>query len=384
MQEIYYKNLKNNLNNKIKREYTNYFTKSLIYKLIEKKNNDNDNDKELLRKEKSYMESILYMRIGYQLYDKTPPYHPYKIISNKEKKEYFQSVYENIPYIDEIIKLIDDRFNYIDENYDPKITIGNKFIYLYKIKIPLDNRIRFLLNYARKMLKKVGKRLSLSKKLVTRCIVRYASLGVSGNQCSLSSDIYNYFYNNLNVRGEGFCSPLNSKLIEKEDTIICTIFKDIDKYFKSHGSFNDTIMLQNNHINWLLNPPFMSSTTKLSIKSIRKTLDESDKKMLIVLVIPLSKVTLVKDDIYNKYLYGYINQTDIEIGIKKIKRSSTKQYFLCNDKWSHNFENIYMYFYTNDQDINLENHMITLSDLWTKEGTDDPQQSEFRDISLII
>lgn len=375
----YYKKLKNNLNKKIRREYTNYFTKSIIYKLIEKKNHDKD----ILKKEISYMEAILFMRINYQLYDKTPPYHPYKIISKEEKDMIFQLAYKNIPYIDEIIKIINERYDYIDENYISKITIDEKFIYLYKVKIPLDNRIKFLLTYARKMLKKVNKKLSLGKKLVTRCILRYASLGVSGNQCSLSSDIYNYFYNNLKVKGEGFCSPLNSKLIEKEDTIICTLFKDTDKYFKSQGSFNDTIMLKNNDINWVLNPPFLSSTTKLSIKSIKKTLNESDKKMLIVLVVPFSKVKQIKEEIYNKYLYGYINQEYIEINKKIIKRTNTKQYFLCNDKWSYNFQDIYMYFYTNDENIDLESHMIALSDLWAKEGTGDPQQSQFRDLIRI-
>lgn len=376
-----YKKLKNNLNKKIQREYTNYFTKLLIYKLIEKKNKYKD--KEVMRKEKSYMEAMLFMRINYQQYDKTPPYHPYKIISKEEKDVNFQMAYKNIPYIDEIIKIINERYDHIDENYSPKITIDDKFIYLYKVKIPLDNRIRFLLTYAKKMLKIVNKKISLGKKLVTRCILRYASLGVSGNQCALSSSIYNYFYDNLNVRGEGFCSPLNSKLIEKEDTIICTLFKDTDKYFKSQGSFNDKIMLKNNHVNWVLNPPFLSSTTKLSIKSIQKTLDESNKKMLIVLVVPFSKVKQIKEEIYNKYLCGYINQAYIEINKKTIKRTSIKQYFLCNDKWSYNFEDIYMYFYTNDENINLENHMIALSNLWSKEGTGDPQQSQFRDLVII-
>ena len=40
-----------------------------------------------------------------------------------------------------------------------------------------------------------------------------------------------------------------------------------------------------------------------------------------------------------------------------------------------------MYFYTNNKDINLENHMIALSDLWAKEGTGDPQQSNFKDLT---
>jgi len=142
-------------------------------------------------------------------------------------------------------------------------------------------------------------------------------------------------------------------------------------------------MIKHNTINWLLNPPFLSSTMKLALRSIQKTLTETTTKMMIVLVIQFTKACRVEGETHNKYLYGYINKYDIKIKDKTIKRTNDKQYFLCGDHWSYNFDDVYMFFYTNDDNAQLEQHMITISSLWASKGGPNIQQSTFREPIVI-
>jgi len=389
MENESYKTLKNNFNRKIEVEYRNYLTKLKIFDIIDARSKTPKEDK-------SYIEAFLFQRTGYQNYDNTPPFHPYKRVTKEEFDAMTNLIYSHIPYIDEIIELINNRSDIPPESdYDKKIKIDKDYLYIHKLKFPLDDRIRYLLSYSKKMLKKHTNYkciVSLSRKLVVRCLLRYSSLGITGNQCSLSSTLYNYLYENLNIRGEGFCSPLNSKLIEKNDTIICSVFKDTDKYFKSSGQFNKNIMLEHTKINWILNPPFLSSTTKLSIKSVQQTLELSYDTMTIILVVPFTKVQMMLNDFHNDFLFGFINQNNIEIksrfiqksNRKIIPRKNNKQYFICNGIASSNFEDIYMFFYTNEpHEIvygmkQLEAHMIKISDIWGSDNTED-QQSKFRE-----
>lgn len=365
----YYKKLKTNLHKKVQQEYTNYFTKIILYKLIAINNNNEPNQ---IKKDKNYLESLMFWRILHQIAIKKPPYNSYKPITDEEKIMLPNDKTElHIPYIDQLYEIMNQRYDTDDQQYNPKIMIKNNYMILSKIKIKLDDRINFMLNYAKKMLHKFNKNESLSEELVMRCLLRYASLGLSGNHCSLSYSIYNYLYKNLNVKGEGFCSPLNSKLIEKKKSVICSLFKDTDKYFKSIGPFTNQVMLKHNTINWLLNPPFVTSLVKLAVNSIYDTLKESKLPMFIILVIPFTKIQNQLEKIYNKYLYGFINQKSIDIVSsksnerKKINRENQKQYFVCNDKWSYQFENIYMYFFTNEDHskIQLEQHMVAISNL---------------------
>lgn len=384
----HYAKLKNNLNKKIEEEYKNYFTKLKIDDIVRE---ENKGDPEKTKANMSYIESLMYQRIKYQFEKKTPPYHSYKPMNEEEKNIYGPLLRDHIHYIDRIIDLISARSKYIDPDYKSKIRIDNNFIYLHKLKFTLDDRIRFLLKYSRDMLKKNNKKLSLAKKLVTRCLLRYSGLGITGQHCSLSNEIYTYLYDKLNIKGEGFSSILNSKLIEKENTTICTVFRDTDKYFKSIGPMRPNIILRNNEFNWTLNPPFFTSIVKLAIKNIISALFRSETKIILILTIPLTKIERSsQESIFNKYLYGYINQTHIEIVSKyiekkKIERKNKKQYFNCNGEWSKSFTDLYIFFYTNDfhERLDLEKHMITISDLWGQKGVDE-QQSFFREPIHII
>jgi len=391
--EYHYNILKNNINIKLYIDYKNYFTKLDIFKLIENKYKllDIKEAKKQIKIDKNYIESFFFTRINNELYDKTPPYHAYKKINIEQIEQiYGKLIHKHIPYINDIIQIINNRISYIDHTYNKKITSDNKYIYIHNLKIRLDDRIRFLLNYATEMINKYSKYKEKSKiislKLVVRLLLRYAGLGITGNQCSITTSIYNYLYENMNVKGEGYCSPLNSKLIEKDNTIICTIFKDTDKYFKSVGPFNENIMLKNKHINWLLNPPFLTSAVKKSIQSIEKTLTACLTDMIIIFVLPETKLLYKKSEIlYSKYLYGYINKTEINIITenKIIPRNNTLQYFVCNGIYSHNFENIYMLFYTNNKKININNHLLHISNLWGKIITEPLQQSFFKNPTII-
>ena len=387
--DILYSNIKNNYNKKIKTEYKNYHVRMQILNLIK---NMNKNNPKLEKMDESFFESFLFNRIKTTI---KKPYSGYKYIRDEEYDAYKPLIYTNISYMDDIVNIINTKNN--DDNVasgvpnvDACCVQKNKNYFIYKnFQFKRDDRINFLYTFCKKMLIKHNKKIQLAKKLIVLLLLRYMTIGMSGQQCSLSYDIYDYLYTNLNVKGEGFSSPLNSKLIEKNDTIICSIFNDIDKYFKSCGQFNKDIMLENNNFNWILNPPFLTSASKLAINSIIKTLYESDKKMIIILILPYTKVKL-KTNLNNKYLYGYINKQYIHITSmysnekKKIKRQNNKQYFICNGLFSHKFGDIIMHFYTNHdhKEISLFEHMKKISDLWCKKNESNIQQSVFRFHSL--
>lgn len=379
----YYINIKNNFNKKLNLAYKNYFTKLQIYDLIKNKNK-NDNNKE--KKDKSYFESLIFNRIKSCSKNCTG----YSEFTNEELKNYEPVIYDHISYISEIIDIINNRNKEIIKT-NPKIKKTHKYFIYNNLKFERDDRINFLYNFAKNNLKKHNKKLSIAKKLVVLLLLQYTTLGISGQQCSLSYSIYNYFYNNLNVKGEGFSSPLNSKLIEKEDSIICSIFFNVDKYFKSQGLYSPKIINENNKFNWLLNPPFLTSAIKTSINSIIDVL-EKPNKMIVIFVLPFTKVKFQYKLLNNKYLYGLINQTHIYITSdkaqkkEKIERINNKQYFICNGKYSSNFENIIMYFYTNFEhnSVNLLEHMKKISDLWSSNNIEeDIQQSNFKEPILL-
>jgi hypothetical protein len=372
-----YENIRNNFNTKLKIAYRNYFTKQKVYELI-KQNSANVEEE---KKAKSFYESLVFNRIkkcsikctGYTFFD------------DNELQSYEPTIYHHLPYIRDIINIINDEIN---ELPILKTTIRKtqKYFVYNKLKFTRDDRINFLYTYAKNNLLKYNKKITIAKKLVVLLLLRYCTLGISGQQCSLSFDIYNYMYNNMNVKGEGFCSPLNSKLIEKNDSVICSVFEDIDKYFKSRGLYTKEILEKNSDINWLLNPPFLTSAIKTSIYSIIDFL-EQNKKMIIIFVLPQTKAKLKYELLNNKFLYGYIDQNNVHITSnkamrkEKITKQNNKQYFICNGKYSHNFDNILMYFYTNydHYDVDLFKHMQKISDLWSIAGNNEKQQSDFRD-----
>jgi hypothetical protein len=150
--------------------------------------------------------------------------------------------------------------------------------------------------------------------------------------------------------------------------------------------YTKEILEKNSDINWLLNPPFLTSAIKTSIYSIIDFL-EQNKKMIIIFVLPQTKAKLKYELLNNKFLYGYIDQNNVHITSnkamrkEKITKQNNKQYFICNGKYSHNFDNILMYFYTNydHYDVDLFKHMQKISDLWSIAGNNEKQQSDFRD-----
>lgn len=371
-----YINIYNKFNKKIHREYTNFFTKKLIYELIYKKNKNNI---KLERKDKSYFESLLFNRIKYT---NNPPYNGYKCIDELEKKTFINDAKNTINYIDDIVNIINDRCNYLEDNYNYKIKKYSSYFILNKLKFKRDARINFLYEYARNKLFKYNKNKNIAKKLIILLLLRYTGINIGGHHCSIPSNVYNYMYDELNIKGEGFSSPLNSKLIEKTDTIICSVFKDIDLYFKSIGPFTENTMLKYNNINWILNPPFLSSTIRMCIKSIINTLEKTESYMLIILIFSTSRIKYY-ENVKNKYLYGYINEKNIVINNKKINRKNNIQYFICDKNFSSNFDDITMLFYTNNNKININNKIITISELWSIKNTLDIQQSYFTNPIII-
>lgn len=374
--EKLYNNIQNNWNDKIIDEYFNYLKRIEIFKLSTN------------WEESALLETFLYNRVYSQIYLKKEPYHSYNYINDDDVK-YLKEYYAKLPYIDKIIEIV-NRKN--PKNIKTNIKIDKKYIWFGEIQFKLDDRIKFLINLAKTNILKYNGEYSKKRskliaiKLVIRCMLRYSSLGITGHHCSLTNEVYYYMYKNLGLKGEGFCSPFNSKLIEYDDTKICTIFEDTDKYFKSLGPFNKSVILENDNINWSINPPFFKSAIKLCIKGMFNALDNSKKNILIIMTIPYTKIDVYKEEIFNKYMFGYINEKHIHIkksligDIRKniIDRENTNQVFICNGKVSKSFEDIYMLFYTNS-DKNIKEDIMNLSALWSNGVTKDRKQSDYRE-----
>lgn len=165
-------------------------------------------------------------------------------------------------------------------------------IYYKDLIFPLDTRLNFLIK-------------KTNKKKVLRMLLRYSGLGISGQHCALPINVYNYIYDNFNIRGEGYSSPLNSKLITKKDTKICTLFYDTDKYFGSVGRFSSDVLIKYNKFNWTVNPPYLTHTLKFAFTEIVKALDKiENKNFLVVFVSPKNES--------NEYLFAKNHKYTIE------------------------------------------------------------------------
>lgn len=363
-----YNNIKNHWNDKIKEEYFNYLKRIEIFKLSTN------------WEESALLETFLYNRVYARIYLKEEPYHPYNYI-DEDGVKFLKENYEKLPYIDKIIEIINTKNK---KDIKTNIKINKKYLWYGDIQFLLDDRIKFLINLAKKNILKYNEEYNKKRakliaiKLVIRCMLRYSSLGITGHHCSLTNEVYYYMYKNLGLKGEGFCSPFNSKLIEYEDTKICTIFEDTDKYFKSLGPFNKSVMLENNNISWSMNPPFFKSAVKLCVKALFNALDNTKNDMVIVMTIPYTKIDIRKEEIFNKYMIGYINEKHVKIHENIIERENTNQIFICNGKISKSFDDIYMLFYTNSQK-DIKEHIMNLSILWSKEATKDRKQSDYRE-----
>jgi Phosphorylated CTD interacting factor 1 WW domain len=222
-----------------------------------------------------------------------------------EKTEYgnikeLKNKYKLEKLIEKFADIINNKHQLIDKinETDNKIFyLKNKHIIYKNYEFKIDDRMQFLID-------------NHSIQKVLRMLLRYSGLGIDAMQCSLPYELYQYFYHKYNVRGEGFSSPLNSKLIEFNNTKICTAFKDTDHHFGSLGRFSKEKLINNSDFNWTVNPPYVQSIIRHSFNEIISAINTIERDdFLVIYLIPKAPED---DDFYyetikpHKYIQKYI------------------------------------------------------------------------------
>jgi hypothetical protein len=318
---------------------------------------------------------ILEDRILYRYKIKKPPYHGYNTIEEdeysiidyyfKDKKEYLErkghygEIYEKL---DNIKKFFIDTINnkktlfknmYSDE--DNKISVTDVYVKYRKIKIPLDPRLHFLLS-------KMG-----APKFL-RMILRYIGYGITGQHCAIPFNVYEYLHSSFGIKGEGFSSPLNSKLITLPDTVFCTLFKDTDKYAGSQGPFSHKILVKNSDKNWTVNPPYMPILMLVAYKEVMKAFKKIERKdFLVIVLIPKWE----EDEAYKKFkTCRYL--------VKLIEPPEGKHYMNCNGKtvYMNGVVNS-MFFLCRDKSVVQSDKIDKMLELWNTYYSDKVNQSNF-------
>jgi len=322
------------------------------------------------------LQFFLEERILYRYKIKSPPYHSYNPIIDDEELQLVNNFFDNhkkylidhnkdielVPKIDDIKKyfiyVINNKKTIFSETYDDpdtEIKITDDAVIYRKLTIPLDTRLRYLLEKG-------------GPKKFLRMILRYIGYGITGQHCSIPYNVYKYMYDEFNVRCEGFSSPLNSKLIFMKDTIFCTLFKDTDKFCGSQGPFSHKIIIKNQNYNWTVNPPYMPSIMLITYKEIKKAFKKIKRNdMLIIYLMPKWTDDLAYQKFKkSKYLIKYVEPP---IG---------KHYMNCNGRIVHMNDTINcMFFLSKDSNSISDDKINKLIELWGTKEEDTEHQSSF-------
>lgn len=262
----------NTIKYKLTDEYVNVKIKSKIINFCPSNN--------IHEKKKFYtnLQFLIEERILYRIKIKKEPYNGYNIIHDLEYNFIHEHFNEKKIYMDKQLKELDissNKYKTVKNEYTKFFTNNNLINFFidtinskhntYKniyndlhcdvivtqntikyrdITVNLDDRLKYLLQMN-------------TKEHLMLMILRYFSFGITGHHCAIPINIYKYCVNKLNVKAEGFASPLNSKLIGIKDTIYCTLFNDTDKYYGSVGPFSYKKLVKYCDKNWLINPPYM-------------------------------------------------------------------------------------------------------------------------------
>jgi hypothetical protein len=250
--------------------------------------------------------------------------------------------------LDEYTDIINNKHELINKVYeldDNIFYLENEYIVYKGYKFKIDSRIQYLIN-------------KCDVKTVLRMLLRYVGLGIDAMHCSLPYELYKYFYDTYNIRGEGYSSPLNSKLIEFGDTKICTAFADTDKCFGSIGRFSKDKLIKNSGFNWTVNPPYVMSIVQYSFNEICAAIDEIDRDdFLVIYLIPKAK----EDD---RFYHDTIKQH--EYVQKCIEPYVGTHYMNCNGTLVHMVGTVNAMFFISKnkkyKNINETELMITWND----------------------
>ena len=364
------------MNDKILEEYVNYM--GITRKL---KNVHFIQDKKMKNKTFINLQMLVEDRILYRYKHKLlPPYHGYHPIDDEEMtmiNEHFTDIinyHKKINTQNELVNKLDKIKEYflnlitnkksinkhMYDDIDFNIIETNEYVKFRKIKIQLDNRLRFLL-------KKAGKQKFL------RFILRYLGYGITAQHCSIITSVYRFLYDKFNIRGEGFSSPLNSKLIQMKGTVFCTLFKDADNVFGSQGPFSYKVLLKNSDKSFTVNPPYMPNvmyTAYINIKKAFKNIKRDD--YTIIVLIPKWET----DKTYMKLLkFKYL--------VKLIEPDIGKHYMNCNGRIVHMNSPINsMFILSRNKNLVTDELVNELLRLWNTYEEDNDNQSSFSEAHI--
>jgi len=320
------------------------------------------------------LQFLIEDRILYRYKIKSPPYHGYNKIEDAEypminnffmdmkkymeEKKNLNEIYMKMDDIKEyFIYIINNKTTLFSNMYndnDNKITVTNEYVQYRKIKIILDPRLKFLLDKA-------------GKERFLRMLLRYFGFGLTGQHCSLSINVYTYMYDEFGIRGEGFSSPLNSKLLTMKDTVFCTLFKDTDKYIGSKGPFSHKILVKYSDKNWTVNPPYFPAVMLLAYHEVMKAFKKIKRPDFLVIVL-LPKWE--NDIAYQKF-------KNCRYLVKLIEPDEGKHYMNCNGRtvYMNKLVNS-MFFLCREKNIITETKIKKLLLLWNTFIDDKIHQSQ--------
>ena len=288
------------------------------------------------------------------------------------------AVFRKIPLDHELYRVLDREMSakkIFDENIKEKINAIkekiNNIIDEYFISLP--DRLSILpvaygyngvsyycgANYVRTIDRnrdlKLIKKLSLSGKvkyfniIILICFLRYECVLSLGQHWNFPFVWYEYLYNKINVRLEGFSSPFNSQLLMAEKNIpngtvhFGSLFYDTDKYFGSVGNIFDLDIQKithNDEINISINPPFIESIMTKMVDLLNKWFGYGIKLTIIIGVPPWHdaeymillknhKHLVYTNELFHNQFY-YENSNDPEVPRIKLK-SSVVIFILSNN-----------------------------------------------------
>lgn len=338
---------------KILFEYINYMTRCNIEKLVHKKH---------IKIWEKVIETMIWNRLYFnknndvfsEIKKDERVYIKKDIVGNAELEKALENTDIN-EIAESVIDLINNKFERTKsfvENTTNKIKIHSNDIEYRNLRFPLDERLKMLI-----------KRTSVKK--VLRMLLRYSTLSLSGQQCALPTNVYFYMYDHMNIKGEGYCSPLNSKLIAREGTKICSAFYDTDKYFGSLGPFNKSAFLKYNNINWTCNPPYLDHFMTPTIEAIISAFDEIENENLIIsLVIPKqNRYEWLKESKY------YVDSIEPDFG---------EHYMNCNGRPVHMNKTLNcIHFFSRNKSNIKQKDLEKLRELWNTYYEDTDNQSTF-------
>lgn len=189
------------------------------------------------------------------------------------------------------------------------------------------------------------------KKLLSVCL-RYSSLMMSGQQFSIPQSFANSLYQYLEINNEGFASPFNSKFLDKPDGYYCSLFPDLEKYFKSQGDFFETEL----NGNWEINPPFIESIIEKTVDRVIEQLTTTDHCQTFVIILPNWPDSIGFQKLRNLSCPDYLKREEIK----------PKGYYhyetAYGEKIRANFDTV-IFFISNDQRVTSERIQLCL-DSW--------------------